>query len=299
MELRHLRYFTAVAENNGFGHAARLLNVAQSAISEQVRDLELELGATLIDRGNRRISLTAQGEKFLEDARAILSLSEQAVDNVKRSLRGEIGTLTIGFFNGGVGSFFPALIKEFRKRFPGVNVRLVEMPPGIQHRALQNGTLDIGFTRAIQPADSKMLSSEVFQTEAIYAVMQSDHPMAKRRSIFVRDLADERFIINDRKYSPAVFDKIISLCSEAGFSPSLGASATDGSGAIALVQAGEGIAILPNGLRVLGTDEVVFVPLGDRNAAVDLVIAWSPLHETPVVRSFLELARRKRKRPAA
>ena len=122
VELRHLRYFTAVAENGGFGRAAQLLHVAQSAISEQIRDLESELGAALFDRNNRTIRLTREGELFLIDARAVLASADKAAANVQKSLHGEIGKLTIGFFVGGTGKFFPAIIKEFRLRFPQVQV---------------------------------------------------------------------------------------------------------------------------------------------------------------------------------
>ena len=135
MELRHLRYFIAVAENGGFAKAALFLHVAQSAISEQIRDLEGELGVSLFDRKNRRIRLTDHGEQFLEDAHAVLASADKAISNVQKSLRGEIGTLTIGFFVGGTGTFFPGLIKEFRHRFKNVQVSLVEMAPDMQHRA--------------------------------------------------------------------------------------------------------------------------------------------------------------------
>jgi DNA-binding transcriptional LysR family regulator len=299
VELRHLRYFTAVAENGGFGRTARLLHVAQSAISEQIRDLESELGVALFDRNNRRIRLTHHGEQFLEDARAVLAQADKAVANVKKSLLGEIGTLTIGFFVGGTGTFFPAIIREFRHRFPEVQVSLVEMAPAMQHRALQAGTIDVGFTRAVQPAFAASLLSEPFQTEPLYAVLLRSHSLAKKRSIRIRELADERFILNDRKYSPAVFDKVIMLCAEAGFSPKIGPTGSVSSGVIALVEAGEGVAILPQGSRFLSSDDLVFVPLADRSASVELVIAWSPQHERPALHSFVELARKKRKRPAS
>src|ERR1700744_2623764 len=120
MELRHLRYFVAVAENGGFGRASQLLHVAQSAISEQIRDLESELRAPLFDRNNRSIRLTPEGEVFLGDARAILAQVEKAAANIQKSLHGEVGRLAIGFFAGGTGAFFPAVIKEFRHRFPEV-----------------------------------------------------------------------------------------------------------------------------------------------------------------------------------
>jgi len=294
VELRHLRYFTAVADNGGFARTARLLHVSQSAISEQIRDLEEELGVELFNRKNRRIRLTDHGEHFLQDARAVLAAADKAVGNVRKSLQGEIGTLTIGFFVGGTGTFFPRIIKEFRHRFHGVQVSLVELAPAMQHQALQAGVIDIGFTRPVQPAYAAFLRSERFQTEQLCAVLLKSHPLAKKRRILIRELAGDRFILNDRKYSPAVFDKVITLCAEAGFSPRISATATVSPGIIALVEAGEGVAILPHGARALSSEELVFVPLADPTAFIDMVIAWSPQHETPVLRSFLELARKKR-----
>jgi DNA-binding transcriptional LysR family regulator len=297
VELRHLRYFIAVAENGGFGRAAQLLHVAQSAISEQVRDLESELGAALFDRNNRNIRMTAEGEQFLLDAQAVVALAARAAANVQKSLRGEIGSLTVGFFVGGTGKFLPTILKEFRFRFPEVQVGLVEMVPAMQHQALQAGSIDVGFTRGLPPAQAAILRWEHFLTERLLAVLSRNHPLAKRRKIEIRELAEERFVLNDRKYSSPTFDKVIALCSEAGFSPRIGAMASVSSGVLALVEAGEGVAILPEGAMRLRTEELVFVPLADRAAAIDLVIAWSPQHETAVLRSFLDLARKKRRTP--
>ena len=295
VELRHLRYFTAVAESGGFGRAARLLHIAQSAISEQIHDLEAELGVELFDRNNRRVRLSDHGEQFLEDARGILRLADQAVANVKKSLRGEIGTLTIGFFVGGTGTFFPSLIKEFRRTLPDVQVSLVEMAPAMQHQALQAGTIDVAFTRAVQPVYASLLRWEFFETEPLYAVISRTHLLANKRRLFIRELSEERFVLNDRKYSPATFDKVITLCAEASFSPKISATATVSSGVIALVEAGEGVAILPQGSRILGSEGVVFIPLADRNAVIELVIAWPQQNERPVVRAFIDLVRRRRK----
>jgi DNA-binding transcriptional LysR family regulator len=296
VELRHLRYFTAVAEHGGIGRTAQILHVAQSAISEQIRDLESELGVSLFDRKNRRIRLTYHGEQFLKDARAVLAAADHAVANVQKSLQGEIGSLTIGFFVGGTGNFFSTVIKEFRDRFPNVQVSLVEMAPGMQHRALETGATDVAFTRPVQPAYATLLQSEHFRTEPIYAVLLRSHSLAGKRRIFIRELADELFILNDRSHSPATFDKAITLCAEAGFSPKIGSTATVSSGVIALVEAGEGVAILPEGSKKLRSEEVVFVPLADRTAYIDLVIAWSPQYETPVLHSFLELVRKHRRK---
>lgn len=291
MELRHLRYFAAVAENSGFARAARLLHVSQSAISEQIRDLEQELGVPLFDRANRRVVLTEHGQQFLEDARNVLVAAAKAVANVQRSLRGEIGTLTVGFFVGGTGTFFPAIIKEFRSRFPDVQVSLIELAPGLQHRALQSGAIDVAFTRAVQPADAATLRSEPFLTERVCVVLLKGHRLARKRAIQIRELANEPFVLNDRRHSPAAFDKVIALCAEAGFSPRIAATATVGAGVIALVEAGEGIAVLPQGSGVLIGEGLAFVPLADASASIDLVIAWAAEHESPVLNAFLELAR--------
>lgn len=295
MELRHLRYFISVAENHGFGRAALALNVSQSAISEQIADLESELGLALFDREHRQIRLTVPGEQFLEDAKSVLALAERAVSNAHKSQHGEIGSLTIGFFVGGTGSFFPTIIREFRRRYREIQVSLNEMPPAMQHRALVGGAIDIGFTRTVPASEASLLRSEHLQTEPLYAVLPIAHALAKRRSIGIRELAEDSFVLNDRKNSPVVFDKVITLCAQADVTPRIGATATVSSGVITLVEAGEGVAILPQGSRSLGSDAVVFVPLTDSGAAVDLVVAWSVQHSNPAVRSFLDLIRKRRK----
>lgn len=127
--------------------------------------------------------------------------------------------------------------------------------------------------------------------------MLKSHPLANKRGIFIRELADEQFILNDRNHSPVTFDKVISLCAEAGFSPRIGATASVGSGVIALVEAGEGVALLPQGSEILRGNVLAFISLADRAAFIDLVIDWAPQHDNPVLRSFRELALKNRKRP--
>jgi DNA-binding transcriptional LysR family regulator len=296
MELRHLRYFITVAETGGFGRAARQLNVAQSAISEQIRDLEDELGVPLFDRQNRRIELSYQGEQFLEDARAVIELTSRAVINLQRAQRGEVGKITIAFFVGGMGSYFSAIIREFRRAYPGVQISLVEMAPGMQYQALQNGSIDVSFTRTLPATHASHLRSVPLHTEPFYAVLLRTHPLAQRETIYMRELENETFILNDRRYSPAVFDKVISLCTEAGFSPKIGGTGSVSSGVIALVEAEEGVAILPQGSRILSSTDVVWVPLADKGAIIDLVLAWSPKMERPALRSFLDLVRKRKER---
>jgi DNA-binding transcriptional LysR family regulator len=118
------------------------------------------------------------------DARAVLALAGKAAANVQRSLHGELGTLTIGFFVGGTGKFFPAIIREFRHRFPHVQVGLVEMAPAMQHQGLLSGSIDIGFTRAVQPAQAAILRSEHFLTERLYAVLLRNPPVGEEAEVF-------------------------------------------------------------------------------------------------------------------
>ena len=292
MELRHLRYFTAVAESGGIGRASRMLNVSQSAISETIRDLENELGVDLFERSNRRIRPTAAGMLFLEDAKATLASASRAIENVKRAEKGEVGTLTIGFFAGALGSFVPKLINEFRRRFQGVKISLMEMVPSQQEKALQNGTIDVGFTRPLDAAHALFLRSERFQTEKLLAVLPKAHRLAKGKDVPMKELAGERFVLNDPKYSPALFNVVMSLCAEADFAPEIAATASTSAGVVGLVAAGEGTAILPQYSRIF-SDDLSFLPVRSTLASIDIVLAWSPQRETPVVRSFLELARLK------
>lgn len=295
MELRHLRYFRAIAEHQGFSRAARALHVAQSAISEQVSDLEREVGVPLLVRGRQRIGLTPHGKIFLDEIEKVLEGADRAVETARRSLRGEIGTLNVGFFNGGTGTLVPAIMRDFRKRYPGVHVSVAELIPSEQTEALTRGTLDIGFTRPLEAAYERHLRAELLYPDPFVAVLPKGHPLA-HRPVDVRKLAGERFVMVARETSPALFDKTIAICTEAGFSPEISAVGSVWSSVVLLVEAGAGIAILPSNLQQSGVRDVSFQPITNRGASIDLVIAWSPQREGPIQKAFLELARAHRDR---
>jgi DNA-binding transcriptional LysR family regulator len=223
MELRHLRYFCAVAANQGFSRTARALHVSQSAISEQISDLEREIGVTLMVRGHQKTRLTPDGEVFLSEAKKVLAAADNAVETVRRSARGEVGTLTVGFFNGGTGAEVPNVIRSFRRRHPGVRVSVVEMTPSEQSKALANGTMDVGFTRPLDPPFDQVLRSEVLYLDPLIAALPKDHPLA-RGPVDLRKLAREPFVLVARETSPSLFGKIMALCSEAGFVPQIAAT---------------------------------------------------------------------------
>jgi len=295
MELRHLRYFCAVADHQGFSSSARALHVSQSAISEQVADLEREVGVALLVRGQQKTRLTLQGEVFLAEAKKVLAAADQAVETARRSARGEIGTLTIGFFNGGTGADVPAIIKNFRRRHPDVRVSVIDMVPGAQSQALIDGTLDVGFTRPLETPFDQLLRSELLYLDPLVAVFPKDHPLA-RGSVDLRRLARERFVLVARESSPSLFGKIIALCSEAGFSPQIVGTGVVWASVVLLVEAGEGIAILPSNMQQSASKDLVFCPLTNRGASIGLALAWSPMRDGPVLRSFLDLVRDYRRR---
>jgi DNA-binding transcriptional LysR family regulator len=296
MELRHLRYFCSVAMHQGFSRSARELHVSQSAISEQISDLEREVGVPLLNRGQQKTTLTIPGEIFLDEARKILSAAERAIQTAQRASRGEIGTLTIGFFNGGTGSDVPAIIKHFRRLHPDVRVSVVDMVPGLQSTALVEGKIDVAFTRPLETPFDQLLGSELLYEDPLVAVFPKGHPLA-RKPVDLRTLAKEPFVLVARESSPSLFGKILHLCSKAGFSPRVVSTGVAWASVVLLVEAGEGIAILPSNLQHGASRNLAFCPLTNPNAKIGLAMAWSSRREGPVLQEFLELVRNYRNWP--
>lgn len=290
MELRHLRYLVAVAEQGSFSAASRVLNVAQSAISEQLADLEREIGVPLFVRSPRKTTLTKPGELFLKEAYRVLAAANHAVEVAQRAHRGEAGTLRIGFFAGGMGVNFPRLIREFRRLHPGVQLSLVEMTSPQQWPALIDGRIDVGFTRRVEPEFRSELRSELIQQDPIVAILPKNHPAAPG-PVDLKDLAHESFVLSSRETSPAVFDKVIELCSEAGFSPRIASISTVWSSVVLMVQAGEGISLLPLNQQQHRTRDLAFCPLKAKNAFVEFVMVWSPKRDNNLIRSFRQLTK--------
>lgn len=291
MELRHLRYLIAVSEHGSFSAAARRLHIAQSAISEQLSNLEEEVGVPLFIRGSRKATLTPAGELFLDEARRVITGAQRAVEIAQRAHRGKIGALRIGFFSGATGVSFPRLIRLFRKKHPDIQISLVEMTSAQQWQALLKGQIDVGFTRRLEPEFRAELRSELIQQDPIVAVLPKNHPAASTGSVDLKDLANEPFVLSSRETSPALFDRVIELCSEAGFSPNISSISTVWSSVVLMVQAGEGIALLPLNSQQLRNRDLTFKPLKAKNAFVDFVMVWSPHHDNHLNRSFRELAK--------
>lgn len=289
MELRHLRYFVAVAEALNFSKAAEGLLVAQPAVSRQIADLEHDVGTVLLLRNKRTVRLTAAGEAFLYEAKGILAQVDAAVEKARRVARGEVGELTIAFLGAPTMCFLPGLIKQYRHLYPQVTVRLIEMTPERQLDAFARGHLQVGFTRPLPPgADRSLMSSPVLK-EALQAVVPDRHPLAARKQLRLEDLSELPFVLLDRSEAVGLFDQIIAVCRGAGFSPRIVNSPNLMATVLTLVAAEQGVSLVPESVRNLGSREVVFLDLEPGPAPIELVMVWG--RELPLLTAFQQLVR--------
>jgi len=292
VELRHLKYFVAVAEWKGFSHAARRLYVSQSAISEQISDLEREIGVQLLHRSRRQVALTDEGKIFLEEAKKILCSVDQAVELAQRSTRGEVGNLRIGFFTNGIGVFFSRLIREFRASHPDVRLSLFEMSARPQMDALANHEIDIAFTRELDAQFATVLTSEPLFEEPLVAVLPRDHPLASG-AVTLSALASERFVLIERDVWPTLFDSIIALCSSVGFSPQIANTAARWPAVLALVEAGEGVGLVTAGVQRFRFSGVSYCQVTPTRS-IGVALAWRANEESRIVEAFLDLVRNQK-----
>lgn len=288
MELRHLRYFAAVVQWKGYREASRHLYVAQPSISQSVSDLENELGIKLFSRDGRAARLTPEGEAFHEEAIKTLAQAARSIATAQRAARGEFGTLGIGFQGFSSSLFLPQLIRKYKARHPGVSLRLVEDVPHGQDVALDREEIDIGFTRPPSADRSSSYHSRLLFQEPLVAAFPKFRKVTTKR-IRISDLAGERFVTFRRISSPAVFDTIVRVCNDNGFSPRLHHELNNMSSVMATVEAGEGVAIVPATAKNLRPDNISFYRLQPDEARIDFVAAWHKNEPSVALRSFLEL----------
>lgn len=289
MELRHLRYFVAVAEELNFQRAARKLNISQPPLSKQIRDLERELGVELVDRSKRKIQLTHAGRLFLQDARSTLELAERSVNTAVRAGRGEIGRLAIGFLGSATYDVLPRMLREFREKYPHVQLQLQTMSNRQQVEAFREGHIEIGILRPYLDETIDFLSTRTIVHERLVAVMPESHRLVKTALIPLSELAEEDFILWPRSHGTRTRDRIIRLCEKAGFNPRVVQESTELQTTLGLVAAGMGVSLLigmPE--HMLGHDGVTYRPVEDPDATFELALAWKKEELSPIVRAFLE-----------
>ncbi|MBV8275533.1 MAG: LysR family transcriptional regulator [Verrucomicrobia bacterium] len=292
MELRHLRYFKAVAEELNFTRAASRLRVAQSAISSQIQDLEGELGVVLLERSRRRVRLTAAGQAFVEAAERILRSVEDASHQARRIGHGEYGTLAVGFIGAQSHEWMPRVLKRFRAKFPEVEVTLTELHPSQQLEALFARTLDVGLVGPIAGKPPAGLCLECFSEERPFVALPNDHRFARLPEVSLAQLKNEPFILTSEKNSPNYRSLIARMCERAGFTPRVVQEVDRARTGVQYVAAGFGISIFAEHISRLPTPGVRFVPLSAPVQKLRYGIAWRKVAEEVVAR-FVEYVKQQ------
>jgi DNA-binding transcriptional LysR family regulator len=291
-ELRHLRYFLAVADTLHFARAAERLGMSQSPLSQQIRQLEELVGARLFNRTNRRVTLTAAGGLFLIESQDILARVDHAIDVAQRAQRGEVGELRIGFTRSTpLSGHIPRAIFVFRQASPSVQLLLQEMNSLQQIDALLEHRLQIGILRGNALPDT-LVSKRLFR-DPLVAVLRMDHPvlarLGKTRRLRTEWLAQESFVLFGRSARAGIHDHVISLCRTAGFAPRVVQDAQEASTIVGLVAAGLGVSILPASCEHIQVAGVVYVPLADPAAMSEIHVAHQRDERSPLVAKFVRL----------
>ncbi|MEG4494017.1 LysR family transcriptional regulator [Microcoleus sp. D3_18_C4] len=288
MELRHLRYFIAVAEELNFTRAAEKLHIAQPPLSQQIQHLEAELGFQLFRRTKRTVHLTAAGQVFFEEAGKILQQVDRAIQLGRQTSRGELGQLTIGFVSSAAHNVVPAILQAFRTRCPAVKLELHELTTNEQLQRLRFGQIDIGFVRP--PVEEDGINSEIVFREPLIVALPETHPAADRTNVELRELSTEQFILFPRSQAPGLYDAIVSLCQQAGFSPIAAQEAIQMQTIVSLVAAEMGVAIVPASMQNFQRSGVVYKSLPESTCIVAIALIWRS-DPTAAVQRFLEVAR--------
>jgi DNA-binding transcriptional LysR family regulator len=249
VELRHFRYFIAVAEDLSFTRAAARLNIAQPALSQQIRQLEQRLGTSLLVR-TPRVGLTPAGAAFLAAARRALAHAYQAAETARRVGAGTRAVLHVELASSAAFTDVPAVVARFMTTHPDVEVRLREMHSAEQLDALRNGALDVAILR--EAVTDPTLASHELVREPFVLLAPAKHRLARMRAMHLARCADEAFVLFARRAAPTLFDQITAMCNEAGFAPRVVHEAQEWHTISALVAAGLGISIAPRSVAALG-----------------------------------------------
>ncbi|PNY82940.1 LysR family transcriptional regulator [Deinococcus koreensis] len=288
MELRHLRHFVALAEEEHFGRAAERVFVVQQALSNSIRNLEDEVGVPLVLRTTRRVQLTPAGQEFLIGARQTLSLAAQSVERARRAARGEVGRLTVGFVSGLAFGGLPEIVRRFRELYPNVSVDLRELTAQEQESALRGEAIDVGLM--LLPVRDPAFDSRALWRQPLVAALPAEHPLARRRKLRIGDLAHEPFVFFPRQIRATYFDQVMRWCAAAGFTPHVVQEAIEVPTLLSLVAAGIGVFLPIEFFSRLSLPGVVYRPV-EGAPIVEIVAVWRRAEgNSPVVRAFLSVA---------
>lgn len=288
MELTHLRYFIAVAEELHFGRAARRLRMAQPPLSQRIRKLEAELGVDLLRRTSRRVELTPAGRIFLEEAREIVGRADNCVATMRQFATGSRGTLTVGFNEPALGTFLSHAVRRFVGLYPGVRLFLKELQTMEQLEALAAGGIHLGIMRPFG-CDLSSFGWKVLWEERYVLALPADHPLKSRKKVPLRMLREERFVMFPRSVNPALYANLRDCCRKVGFTPQVVQEAVSKQTILALVEAGLGVALVPESSRHLSPPGVSFRPIDGELPGIEIDAVWRREGDMRNVERFLEV----------
>ncbi|SIT02935.1 LysR family transcriptional regulator [Alicyclobacillus vulcanalis] len=295
LDLRQLRYFIKVAERLNFTEAANELFVAQSAVSQQIAELEKKIGVPLFIRNKRFVRLTSAGQRLYQDVVPLMHRMEEAIHTARLVHEGLVGALRIGFLAPHVRAFLPDLIKEFKRQYPDIDLTLNHYHHGMLLQYIDAGELDLAITTPFGLHRVEGIVQEVIRTEPFAVVLHRNHPLASRDRLQISDLRHEPFIIHNRQDSPAgFFDYTIQLCSRHGFVPNIVSQPRFVDTVLVLVEAELGIAILPQSLEHhYSAPDLRFIPIADaENDVLQLVMVWKENHNNPSLPLWVNTCRK-------
>ena len=290
MDLRRLRYFVAVAEEQNFSRAAERLHIAQPPLSDQIKRFEEALGVKLFDRSSRGASLTEAGGLLLGEARRLLTQMDQTAEMVRRVGNGEVGRLTLGFVPSASNSVLPPILSKFRERYPEVQLYLQEMNPDWLVAGLHEGRIDVSLFYL--PFEDGALAYEPISREPLIVALPEAHEMAQEEEVDLCDLAEESFVLPARYRMPGLYVQVLEACREAGFEPEAVQKEVWLMQTIVGLVAGEiGVALVPASLRNLPRTGVVYKTIRNLSPTVEMGVVWRRSDNSTVVRSFLKVVR--------
>lgn len=289
MELRHLRYFLAVAEEGNFTRAAARLGIGQPPLSQQIRDLENEIGVALFHRVPHGAELTAAGAAFLDEAKAAIAASEKARLNAQRAARGQTGRLALGFTAS--SAFNPAVsgtIRQFRANWPDVRLSLIEMNTNLLMEKLVRGELDAAFVRPglEDPANVRMMR---LADEPMFIALPSQHPLAAYDSLPLSALAEEPFVLFPRMVGLSLYNDIVAACRDAGFEMTVTQEAPQMPSVVNLVAANLGVSIVPAAITQIRLDGVTYHPIEGAPLMARLALASMKSLRSPVADNLMRV----------
>jgi DNA-binding transcriptional LysR family regulator len=290
VELRHIRYFLAVAEERHFTRAAAKVGIGQPPLSQQIKDLEAEIGAPLFHRLAHGAELTPAGEAFLEGVKEMPALAERATKAARRASRGETGSLRVGFTaSSAFNAVVPAAIRAFRRAYADVDLTLEEANTTRLVAGLQDGSFDAVFLRP-GAVGSEAFQLRLLSEEPMVMALPASHPAAAQQEVDLATLKEDPFLLFPRQIGPTLYDTIIGACREAGFEPVIGQLAPQIASVVILVAAELGVSVVPASMSQLRVTGVAYRQIAGQTPTARLALAHRRGETSAVVRNFVARA---------